>query len=192
MADEVTTRLCLPDDIEALLELWLLAGSTSSITDTSGDLRRVLASGASTVILTVTGSANGPARRRGVWPEFQRCPNYDRSHNGSVHRLVGGDAGALPYADREFGLVVCQQGFQFFPDRVQVVKEVYRVLKPGNRVGIAVWSALEQRSGYLAVAPALGKTVGPKAARLLDELFVFPRSGEVEHFFAQGGFPNAD
>jgi hypothetical protein len=38
MADEVTTRLCLPDDIEAVLELWQLAGSTSSITDTSGDL----------------------------------------------------------------------------------------------------------------------------------------------------------
>jgi len=55
-----------------------------------------------------------------------------------------GDAGALPYADGEFGLVVCQQGFQFFPDRVQVVKEVYRVLKPGGRVGIPVWSALEQ------------------------------------------------
>jgi ubiquinone/menaquinone biosynthesis C-methylase UbiE len=89
-------------------------------------------------------------------------------------------------------LVVCQQGFQFFPDRVQVVNEVYRVLKRGGRVGIAVCSALEQRSVYLAVAPALGKTVGPEAARLLDELFVFFWSGEVEHFFAQGGFPNAD
>ena len=73
-----------------------------------------------------------------------------------------------------------------------MVKEIYRVLKPGDRVGIAVWSALEQSSGYLAVAPALGKTVGPDAARLLDELFVFPRSSEVEHFFAQGGFPNTD
>ena len=73
-----------------------------------------------------------------------------------------------------------------------MVKEIYRVLKPGGRFGIAAWSALEQSSGYLAVAPALGKTVGPEAARLLDELFVSPRSGEVEHFFAQGGFPDAD
>ena len=102
MADEVTARLCLPDDIEAVLELWQLAGSTS------GDLRRVLDSGASTVILAVTSSANDPARRRGVRPGFQRCPNYDRSHNGSVHRLGEGDAGALPYADGEFDLVVCQ------------------------------------------------------------------------------------
>ncbi|MEO2142378.1 MAG: hypothetical protein ABGX63_09385 [bacterium] len=34
--------------------------------------------------------------------------------------------------------------------------------------------------------------MGPEAARLLDELFVFPSSGEVEHFFAQGGFSDAD
>ena len=60
MADEVTTRLCLPDDIEALLELWQLAGFTSSITDTSGDLRWVLESGASTVILAVTARTMDP------------------------------------------------------------------------------------------------------------------------------------
>ena len=47
-------------------------------------------------------------------------------------------------------------------------------------------------SDYLAVAHALGKTVGPEAARLLGKLFVFPSSVEVEHFFAQGGFSDAD
>lgn len=103
-----------------------------------------------------------------------------------------GDAGALPYADQEFDFVVCQQGFQYFPDRVQAVKEIYRVLKPGGSVGIAVWSSIENSPGYHAVSIALGKVMGSSAAGLLDELFIFPDSGEVGRFFADGGFPNAD
>ena len=102
-----------------------------------------------------------------------------------------GDAGALPYADQEFDLVVCQQGFQFFPDRVQAVKEIHRVLKPGGRVGITVWSSIGASPGYLAIANALGKTVGASAAGLLDELFAFPSSDEVGRCFADGGFPDA-
>jgi len=47
-------------------------------------------------------------------------------------------------------------------------------------------------SGYLAVVHALGKTVVPEAARPLDELFGFPCSGAVEHFFAQGGLSDAN
>lgn len=37
-----------------------------------------------------------------------------------------GDAGSLTFADQEFDLVVCQQGFQFFSDPVQAVKEINR------------------------------------------------------------------
>ena len=69
-----------------------------------------------------------------------------------------------------------------------MVKEIYRVLKPGDRVRIAVWSALEQSSGYLAVAPALGKTMGPEAARLLDELFVSPGPVRLSISLLKAGF----
>ena len=103
-----------------------------------------------------------------------------------------GDAGALSFADGEFDLVVCQQGFQFFPDRVQAVKEIHRVLKPGGRVGISVWSSIEASPGYLAIANALGKTVGESAAGLLDELFAFTSPDEVGRFFDDGGFPDAN
>ena len=101
-----------------------------------------------------------------------------------------GDAGSLSFGDQEFDLVVCQQGFQFFPDRVKAVKEIHRVLKPGGRVGIAVWSSMENSPGYLALAHALGRVVGSSAAALLDELFAFPSSDEVGSLFADGGFPH--
>jgi ubiquinone/menaquinone biosynthesis C-methylase UbiE len=103
-----------------------------------------------------------------------------------------GDAGSLTFADQELDLIVCQQGFQFFPDRVQAVKEIHRVLKPGGRVGIAVWSSIEQSPGYLALSHALGRIVGASAAGLLDELFAFPDSTEVSRMFGDGGFRNAD
>ena len=102
-----------------------------------------------------------------------------------------GDAGALSFADHEFELVVCQQGFQFFPDRVQAAKEINRVLKPGGRVAIAVWSSIEKSPGFLALALALGRIIGPSAAGLLDELFSFSDAKEVSRCFADGGFPDA-
>ncbi len=102
-----------------------------------------------------------------------------------------GDAGALAFLDQEFDLVVCQQGFQFFPDRLQAVSEINRVLKPGGRIGIAVWSSMEKSPGYLALATALGRIVGPYAAGLLDELFAFPGPNQIRRPFADGGFPEA-
>ena len=102
-----------------------------------------------------------------------------------------GDAGSLSLADQEFDLVVCQQGFQFFPDRIQTVREIHRVLKSGGRLGITVWSSIENSPGYLAIAHALGKTVGSSAAGLLDELFAFPGSDDIRRVFADGGFPDA-
>lgn len=49
-------------------------------------------------------------------------------------------AEALPFAAATFDVVLCQQGLQFFPDQVAAVREMHRVLKPGGRVGLAVWA----------------------------------------------------
>jgi ubiquinone/menaquinone biosynthesis C-methylase UbiE len=53
------------------------------------------------------------------------------------------DAGALPFEDGEFDLVVCQFGAMFFPDRVRAFREAFRVLVPGGRFLLNVWSSLE-------------------------------------------------
>ena len=75
-----------------------------------------------------------------------------------------GDAGALSFAGGEFDLVVCQQGFHFFPDRVQAVKAIHRSLKPCRRVAVSVWSSSEASPGYLSIAHARAQTVGAAAA----------------------------
>lgn len=56
-----------------------------------------------------------------------------------------GDATKLPFDDGTFDLVVCQQGLQFFPDRVSASSEVARVLKPGGRFAANTWLDLDRQ-----------------------------------------------
>ncbi|MBT98233.1 MAG: GNAT family N-acetyltransferase [Dehalococcoidia bacterium] len=51
MREEVTLRLCMPKDIESVLEVWRLAGSTPSITDTVEDLISVINSNAALLLV---------------------------------------------------------------------------------------------------------------------------------------------
>lgn len=76
------------------------------------------------------------------------------------------DATALPFADGSFDLVLCQQGLQFFPDRLAGLREMRRVLVPGGRLGLAVFGPQEQSPGYHALGQALARYVGPQAGRL--------------------------
>lgn len=46
----------------------------------------------------------------------------------------------LQLPDVSFDVVVCQQGLQFFPDQIAALRAMRRVLKPGGRLGIAVWA----------------------------------------------------
>ncbi|MBT6118239.1 MAG: methyltransferase domain-containing protein [Rhodospirillaceae bacterium] len=51
------------------------------------------------------------------------------------------DAGALPFEDGAFYVVLCQQGLQFMPDKAAAVMEMARVLAPGGRLAVSVWKA---------------------------------------------------
>ena len=65
------------------------------------------------------------------------------------------DATALPFADAEFDLVVCQFGAMFFPDRVRAFGEALRVLTPGGRFLLNIWSSLEYNEIPRIVARAV-------------------------------------
>lgn len=66
-----------------------------------------------------------------------------------------GVAEELPFGDASFDRVVSQFGMMFFTDAKQAVAEMSRVLAPGGSVAVAVWAALEDTPGYLAMAGLL-------------------------------------
>jgi len=45
----------------------------------------------------------------------------------------------MPLPDAAYDIAYCQLGLQFFPDRPAAMREMYRVLVPGGRLGLMVW-----------------------------------------------------
>jgi ubiquinone/menaquinone biosynthesis C-methylase UbiE len=59
---------------------------------------------------------------------------------------------------RSFDVVVCQQGLQFFPDKIAALSEMHRLLVPGGRLAISVWRTTGIYNS--AVGQALAQHVG--------------------------------
>ncbi len=72
-------------------------------------------------------------------------------------------ADELDVPDGTFDIVLCQQGLQFFPDRLGALAEMRRVLKPGGRAGVAVWCAIEECPLWDALASAVGEVLGKES-----------------------------
>ncbi|HEX8967131.1 MAG TPA: methyltransferase domain-containing protein, partial [Chloroflexota bacterium] len=53
---------------------------------------------------------------------------------------VESPAATLPLPDRDFDIAFCQQGLQHMADPLAALGEMHRVLKPGGRIGVAIWA----------------------------------------------------
>jgi SAM-dependent methyltransferase len=63
-----------------------------------------------------------------------------------------------------FDVVCCQQGLQFFPDRLGALTEMRRALRPGGRLGLAIWSGVETCPPFAAIRDAIEEVLGTGAA----------------------------
>lgn len=87
-----------------------------------------------------------------------------------------GNAEALPFADGSFDAVVICFGLLHFPDADQALREAFRVLRSGGRVGISVWAAADKAVGFGIVLDAVhahgdtdaGLPPGPSFFRFSD------------------------
>lgn len=100
-----------------------------------------------------------------------------------------GSADRLPFPNGAFDAVVCQFGLMFFPDRPAALREMWRVLRPGGRLVVAVWASLEMTPAYALETRLIETRAGPAASAPLRVPFSL---GEVEAFrscFEAAGVP---
>lgn len=103
-----------------------------------------------------------------------------------------GDALAIPFDDASFDVVLCQFALMFFPDRFKALGEMWRALKPGGRLAVAVWGPLDEIRAYAVFADLADRHAGPAAAEIARSPFVLGDKAEVADIFAAAGIHNID
>jgi ubiquinone/menaquinone biosynthesis C-methylase UbiE len=105
--------------------------------------------------------------------------------------IVACDVCELPFPDNSFDAVSCRLGFMFFPDMLLAAKEMVRVLKPGGRIAVTVWSEPEKNFWATAIMGIINKKMQlsppPPGA---PGLFRCAKSGLIPDLFMQAGLKN--
>ena len=87
-----------------------------------------------------------------------------------------GSAMSLPFLNESFDLVICQQGLQFFPDRLKALREMNRVLvgathdrgdKDFGRLVLSVWTSIKDSPGFHILERLLQETISHEAATIM-------------------------
>jgi len=94
--------------------------------------------------------------------------------NAAPIEYVESPAAPLAVQDSAFDFLTCQQGFQFFPDRAAAAAEARRALKPGGRVGIAVWGPIQECGHFMTLHGVLREKVDRELADLILVPFSWP------------------
>lgn len=82
-----------------------------------------------------------------------------------------GDVTDLPFSDKCFDVVCCQQALQFFDDPTTALAEMHRVLVPDGRVLLSVWRSLEYQPAYIVLAEALERHISEEAGSMMRSPF---------------------
>lgn len=91
--------------------------------------------------------------------------------------------------DAAVDVVLCQQGLQFFPDRLAALRELHRVLAPGGRIGLSVWCG-GIAPGYTPFIPVFERYLPEPsgAVGFVEAVFSLSDEGELRRLLSSAGF----
>jgi len=96
-----------------------------------------------------------------------------------------GDASALPLQeDERFDAVVCQQGLQFFPDRLAAVRQMRRALEACGRLAVSTWRPDEE----IPLLRELRRVAERHLGAIVDRRHSFGEAGPLEALLREAGF----
>ncbi|MDA9406354.1 class I SAM-dependent methyltransferase [Bradyrhizobium sp. CCBAU 45384] len=104
--------------------------------------------------------------------------------------FIDGSALDLPFADGAFHVVLCQLGLQFFPDQAKALREMRRVLQPGGRLAVSVYSPIENTPGAHVFVEALDRVLGGEASRIKRGEHSFATAGDLQELIRNAEFEN--
>jgi ubiquinone/menaquinone biosynthesis C-methylase UbiE len=111
---------------------------------------------------------------------------------GATAEWLEASALEIPLPDAAFDVVLCQHGLQQFPDRPTALREMRRVLVPGGRLGVCVWSGIEGSPGMAALVEALERHVGPEAAANRRAPFALGDPNQLRALVEEAGLQDID
>ncbi len=102
--------------------------------------------------------------------------------------FVESPAHPLDIPDGSIDFVVCQQGFQFFPDRGAAAQEIHRVLRLGGRVVATTWRPVTECQFFGAICGALNAIGELEVSDMMRTPFEGGSASELTAHFESAGF----
>lgn len=113
----------------------------------------------------------------------------DRKLGNADFRVM--DCGKLALPDNCFDAAVSSFGFQIFTDPEAAAKEAHRVIRPGGRIAVSVWTTADQVPCIHAIVGPMLEHAEPDETGYLPTPYETGGPGEMTAFLEAAGFVGA-
>ena len=113
-----------------------------------------------------------------------------RSVQNAEFRVM--DSSALGFEGAAFDAVISSFGFQIFTDPEKAAREARRVLSPGGRIAVAVWSTGDKVPYLDAIVGPMLKHAEPDETGYIPTPYEMGGAGEMISFLEAAGFQKAE